>query len=102
MDLHNLGFPDECFDLILCSHVLEHVRDDGKCQRELYRVLKASGTAILPVPINPELGRTIEFGRPRHDLCGHRREYGKDYFVRLIHAGFEMIPEAQHIAGVTK
>ena len=101
MDLHRLGFPDECFNLILCSHVLEHVRDDMQCMRELFRVFKVGGIAILPVPVH-EYQATVEFGFAREDLGGHVREYGHDYFNRLAKAGFSPIPEAQHIAAVTK
>lgn len=99
MDLHNLGFPGECFDLIVCSHVLEHVQDDIRCIGELFRVLKPEGVAILPVPIE-DRAYTVGFGDPRKN--GHRRAYGRDYFDRLRNAGFVPIPEAQHIAAVTK
>ncbi|GAF78943.1 unnamed protein product [marine sediment metagenome] len=36
MDLHHLGFKDGCFDLVVCSHVLEHVRDDVQCMEEIW------------------------------------------------------------------
>ena len=50
--------PDESFDVIYCSHVLEHVPDDRKAMREFPRVLKRGGWAILLVPINA--GKTYE------------------------------------------
>ncbi|WP_416181183.1 class I SAM-dependent methyltransferase [Chloroflexus sp.] len=34
MDITNIPYPDESFDAILCSHVLEHVPDDRKAMRE--------------------------------------------------------------------
>ena len=50
--------PDESFDVIYCSHVLEHVPDDRKAMREFPRVLKRGGWAILLVPINA--GKTYQ------------------------------------------
>ncbi len=51
IDITNIPFENESFDLILCAHVLEHVPDDGKAMSELYRVLKPGGAAILQVPM---------------------------------------------------
>ena len=46
------------FDVIYCSHVLEHVPDDRLAMGELRRVLKRAGWAVLLVPITAE--QTIE------------------------------------------
>ncbi len=58
MDITAIDFPDDSFDVIYCSHVLEHVPDDALAMRELCRVLRPSGWAILQVPIL--LARTDE------------------------------------------
>jgi ubiquinone/menaquinone biosynthesis C-methylase UbiE len=55
MDITDICFPEGSFDLIYCSHVLEHVPDDKKAMREFYRVLKSGGWAVLLVPITVEL-----------------------------------------------
>lgn len=49
MDLTDIQFPDDTFDVIYCSHVLEHVPEDRRAMRELRRVLKKGGWAILLV-----------------------------------------------------
>src|SRR5687768_10061894 len=51
MDVMNIGYPDETFDFVYCSHVLEHVADDRKAMGEFRRVLKRDGRAVLLVPI---------------------------------------------------
>ncbi len=48
--LNNLGYPDNYFDKIVCSEVLEHIPDDSGAAGELYRVLKPGGTIALTVP----------------------------------------------------
>jgi SAM-dependent methyltransferase len=44
-------YKDDQFDFFICSHVLEHVDNDRKALRELYRILKPGGQGILMVPI---------------------------------------------------
>ena len=51
-DITDLPFPADSFDVILCSHVLEHVVDDRKAMRELHRVLRPGGWALVLVPID--------------------------------------------------
>jgi SAM-dependent methyltransferase len=95
-DVTAIGDSDESFDLIICSHVLEHIPDDRLAIGELYRVLKRGGTAILQVPISASLPSTVEdpwLSDPRererrfgqHD---HVRIYGADYTTRLQEGGF--------------
>lgn len=38
------------YDLIICYHVLEHVRQDQKALRELYRILKPGGLCLMQTP----------------------------------------------------
>jgi SAM-dependent methyltransferase len=50
MDIHQIPFSENHFDVVLCNHVLEHVRDDLQAMREIHRVLKPGGFAILQIP----------------------------------------------------
>lgn len=63
IDITNIQYPDNYFDLIICSHVLAHVPDEAKAIRELRRVLKIDGTAIILTLINSDSKDTIEDGR---------------------------------------
>ncbi|HER25177.1 MAG TPA: class I SAM-dependent methyltransferase [Candidatus Atribacteria bacterium] len=47
LDIADMNFEDNFFDVIICTHVLEHVKDDQKAISELFRVLKPGGEAIL-------------------------------------------------------
>ena len=94
MDITDIQYPDQTFDIVYCSHVLEHVPDDRKAMREFFRVLKPTGWAILMVPISAE--RTVEDPsitdpQERLRLFGqddHVRRYGPDFADRLKEAGF--------------
>ena len=96
MDITDIQYPDESFDVIYCSHVLEHVPDDKKAMREFLRVLKPNGWAMLLVPIIGEHTTedlSITDPAQRAMLYGqedHVRNYGRDYEDRLQEAGFEV------------
>ena len=43
-------FPDDSFDIILCCHILEHVRQFVPCVAELHRILKPGGLIFVEAP----------------------------------------------------
>jgi len=45
-----LPFPDQAFQLVVCSHVLEHLSDPVRTVEEIHRVLATDGVAYLEVP----------------------------------------------------
>ena len=102
-DITKISFPDNSFDVIFCSHVLEHIPDDLKAMGELYRVLKPGGLAILAVPIKDVFNGkiitstfedfTITDPKEREKVFGqhdHVRIYGRDFEARLEKAGFKV------------
>jgi SAM-dependent methyltransferase len=96
MDITDIQFPDQTFDVVYCSHVFEHVPDDRKAMRETCRVLKKSGWAILLVPITSDKtfeDPTIVEPAARLKAFGqedHVRKYGTDYVDRLRESGFQV------------
>jgi SAM-dependent methyltransferase len=95
--IENTTLPDESYDHVVCSHVLEHV-DDAKALKEIFRLLKRGGTLVTMVPIiegwektyedfsitSPE-ERELHFGQD-----DHIRYYGRDFRDRLARAGFSV------------
>lgn len=94
MDITDIQHPDDSFDVIYCSHVLEHVPEDRKAMDEFYRTLKPDGWAILNVPITADAtieDPSVTDPAERERLFGqkdHVRRYGPDYEDRLKAAGF--------------
>lgn len=94
MDITDIQYADQSFDVIACSHVLEHVQDDRRAMREFFRVLKNDGWAIFLVPVTSD--HTIEDPSiidPKERLrvfgqADHVRRYGPDFVDRLREAGF--------------
>ena len=81
-------FPDQTFEIVLASHVLEHVLEDHLAIAEIFRVLKPGGLALLLVPVTRN--QTLEFGFVDPKRNYHTRECGPDYFERYRAAGFEL------------
>ncbi len=98
MDVHDIPFEENTFDVVICNHVLEHVQDDNKVMREFYRVMKPGGWGIFQVPLDNNNPRTEEDPsvtdpKERERLYGqddHVRQYGQDYADRLAAAGFSV------------
>jgi SAM-dependent methyltransferase len=95
-DITALPFEDGSFDLILCSHVLEHVPDDRAAMREMQRVLAPGGVAIVQSPVDHASPLTYEdpsVVEPAERLAhfsqpDHVRVYAPDLLDRLEAAGF--------------
>ena len=105
MDIHQIPFGENHFDVVLCNHVLEHVADDIKATSEIHRVLKPGGWAILQVPFFspvPDLtfeDNSITDPRQREKIFGqddHVRKFGKDYAKRIARSGLQ--PEENDFA----
>src|SRR5262249_38944677 len=85
LDIETIATPDASLDCVVCSHVLEHV-DDAKALREIYRVLKPGGVALIMLPIiegwaktyeNPDV-KTAEERMRHYGQNDHLRYYGAD------------------------
>ncbi len=78
-DIQSIPYPDNSFDLVFASHVLEYVKNDRQAIQEIKRVLRPGGLAFLPVPMLHD--KTIDFEeRPPNKRI--IRETGIDYFDR--------------------
>lgn len=49
-DILNMPITDKSVDAVICWSVLEHVSEPQKAAREIYRILKKGGKALIAVP----------------------------------------------------
>ena len=86
-DGYNLPFVDCSFDLVVSSHVIEHLRDDVAAMREIGRVLCPGGSLILLVPNERYVvGNELHYRhytqvaiRELVECSGLRLQYRQDY-----------------------
>jgi ubiquinone/menaquinone biosynthesis C-methylase UbiE len=96
-DIENLTLPENSFDVVICSHVLEHV-DDKKALAQMHKVLAKDGVALLLTPIIEGWAKTYENSaikskRDREIYFGqndHVRYFGSDFRDRIKEAGFSL------------
>jgi SAM-dependent methyltransferase len=97
IDLTQIDQADHSFDVVICSHVLEHIQDDRKAMSEIYRILKPGGFAIFMFPIKGELTHedaSIVSSDDRKKYFSqedHVRVYGTDVYLRLENVGFDVV-----------
>jgi len=98
LDVQNIPFLDNSFDVAICNHVLEHVDDDRKAMSELLRVMKPGGFGIFQVPLDNSIEITLEdksintpeLREKHYKQRDHLRLYGRDYGQRLREVGFDV------------
>jgi SAM-dependent methyltransferase len=83
MDAQRLDFPDDEFDVVLMTEVLEHIPDDRKAASEILRVLKPGGVLLLTVP-------NLERVPLSAGIREHLRHYTKED-LRLLFGGQEIL-----------
>jgi SAM-dependent methyltransferase len=97
IDLTDIRYPEASTDIFICSHIFEHIPDDRKAMRELYRILKPGGFGLVLVPLAVGVDETHEDPTIVSDelrwkyfgMGDHVRHYGRrDFVERLTAAGF--------------
>jgi len=93
------SFKDNFFDIIVCSHVLEHIPDDRKALEEIHRIVKKDGLVFISIPIDgdkteiwsEEKIKKVHEKRKTIEYRDHYRTYGrvdafnlfKEYFAEI-------------------
>ena len=96
-NITDINIGSESYDLIICYHVLEHIENDSRAMKELYRVLRKNGTCIIQTPFkdgkiyeNPSL-KTEEERLKYFGQKDHVRIYSVSGLKeRLSNCGFEV------------
>ena len=83
IDIQTIDRPDSAYDLVACSHVLEHVADDRRALGELLRITTPDGVLFLVVPDPFREEKTRDWGFAKPEKHGHFRVYGADIAYRF-------------------
>src|SRR4029079_2608545 len=79
LDIQAIDRTDEAYDVVLCSHVIEHVEDDRNALHELLRIVSRRGFLILAYPRTEKGVSTADWGYADPARNFHYRGYGDDF-----------------------
>jgi|GEM_PF-5935849 len=85
VDLRNTDFKDDYFDVIICTSVLDHIKETEQAIKEIFRILKPGGIAFIIVPIFKDI-KSEQVEKP---VLGNWWRCGLDFFQKYVDAGFE-------------
>ncbi len=81
-EVQTLGLPEDSFDRIICTEVLEHTAEPESVLAEIQRLLKPTGYAVITVPVDPlidGLKKVVRF-TPIGFLLRERLNWGGDHY----------------------
>ena len=80
LERRRLPAPDGSFDVVIASHILEHLEDAAGVLEDWYRVLRPGGVLLIGVPMH--VAPAAAAARWRYKRLG-RRPYGHCHFFTL-------------------
>ena len=97
LDIQETRLPDNSYDVVICNHVLEHVKDFRQALYEVYRLLDHDGAFICSFPmdinidtVDEDVGLTDEECYKRFGQYDHKRVFGANSDRLLEEAGFSV------------
>lgn len=95
-NLMELPFPTSFADVLITSHVLEHVPDLDQALKEIYRVLRPGRLAVIAAPVNISVQVTKEMEKGKNYTAEDlKRDFGQEDHVRTI--GMDIIAKIEAV-----
>lgn len=106
VSFQQMPFPDKIpngkFDLIICSEVLEHLKDDKLALKKIFSLLNNGGIAIISTPsIDAPIYR-LGLARKFDERVGHLRRYSLEKLVSMCKESGFIIIETRKTEGVLR
>jgi len=83
LDVQNLPFPDQSFDVVLANHMLYHVPDIARAIQEIHRVLRPDGCLIAATNSEHTMPEFDTLARRACTLLGYPKQEFKPVHVRF-------------------
>ncbi|MEO8257191.1 MAG: class I SAM-dependent methyltransferase [Acidobacteriota bacterium] len=83
--------PDASLDAVILLNVLEHIENDGEAVRQVARILKPGGVAVIEVPAGPHLYDLYD------EHLQHYRRYSGASLAALAAAAGLAVVEQSHL-----
>jgi SAM-dependent methyltransferase len=88
----SIPFKDASFDLVICSHLLEHLPDDRRMLQEIRRLLAPDGFGVVLIPLEQDVDGVLPRDSVEVDDMEvlarggryHVRQYNHDTFLHIL------------------
>ncbi|MCY4142320.1 MAG: class I SAM-dependent methyltransferase [Gammaproteobacteria bacterium] len=90
LNIEQMPFTDQFFDIVFCSHVLPEVEHDESALAEIHRVLNPEGWALVSVPSMGESTTSVQPGDEHEAPPEFFRIYGDEFSLQLVKHGFDV------------
>lgn len=78
------GYGNDSFDVVHCSHLIEHLNDPSAYMDEIYRILKPGGLFLCTTPNSDGFQARLFGGKWRSAIADHMVLFSKKTLVRLL------------------
>ncbi len=96
-DITNILAPPNRYDTIICYHILEHIREDIKAMRELYRMVRPGGVVLVQTPFKD--GNIYENEEKTHTPADRLAHFEQEDHLRIY--SVEGLAERLRTSGFT-
>ena len=94
--IYDIPFPDDSFELVLCTDLLEHLDDPARAFSELVRV--CSRHVLISVPYCIEIEKTLcPHCKKDYFLYGHQHSFGKEGVTEHADAAGADVTRFEHV-----
>ncbi|MBL8862946.1 MAG: class I SAM-dependent methyltransferase [Planctomycetes bacterium] len=94
--VYALPFPDQAFDLVTCTDLLEHLDDPTRAMQELVRVARRAVIVTVPYKIQIEKTLCTHCGKD-YFLYGHQHSFGEHGLRDLARAAGARATRFEHV-----
>ncbi len=82
----------ETYDLIICSEIIEHIKNEKKVLLKIKKMLNENGRLVISVPSKNSLLYKLGLLNKFDKEVGHLRRYSKGELIKLLEKlGFEIV-----------
>lgn len=91
-DIETLPFPDQAFDVVISSCVINHARDKQRVYREIHRILRPGGRFVIADAVTKEpLPEAVKTDPQAWADCYGGAVTRKEYLASIAAAGFPVV-----------
>lgn len=95
-------FPKGKFDLVICSEIVEHIKNDNECLLKIHNLLSKNGILIISAPSSNSLLYKIGLLKEFDEKVGHIRRYTIENLKEKLQNNNFRVLEIKKVEGILR